>query len=196
MSDNLDSAPGGLTFTDNIGVDWKPVDTPPADAHLAIVNESNESFLRAVSAIGTFPGDGSLSVDASEDDVAMSQEIARLDLKINLLLDLVSQLIYKQLEIPERRRVTVSSSDIAWGGGGPLPTPGSTVFVQAYIQHGTPKPLCFYGEVISSQEDCDTGCARVRYLGLAGSAQSWLDKLIFRHHRREVAYRRSKTPTE
>jgi hypothetical protein len=196
MPDDSDSPPAGLTFTDNIGIDWKPVDTPPDEAHLAIVNESNESFLKAVSAIGAFSGDGTLSGDASEDDVIMSQEIVRLDLKINLLLDLVSQLIYKQLDIPERKRVTVSSNDIEWDEGGQLPIPGSTVFVQLYIQHGTPKPLCFYGQMISSQDDCDAGCARVIYLGLSGAAQSWLDKLIFRHHRREVAYRRSKTPAD
>ncbi|MFT4518771.1 MAG: hypothetical protein ACI9JM_001156 [Halioglobus sp.] len=196
MPDDPDSSLAGLTFTDNIGIDWKPVDTPPDDAHLAIANETNESFLKAVSAIATFAGDGSLSGDASEDDNAMSQEIARLDLKINLLLELVSQLIYTQLEIPDKRRVTVSSSDVSWDDSGQLPTPGSTVFVQLYIQHGTPKPLCFYGEVISSQDEYDTGCARVCYLGLSGSAQSWLDKLIFRHHRREVAFRRSKTSTD
>ena len=124
MSDNLDSSSGGLTFTDNIGIDWKPVDSTPDEAHLAIVNESNESFLRAVSAIGAFSGDASFSGDVSEEKEAMSQEIARLDLKINLLLDLVSQLIYKQLEIPERIRVTVSSADMEWSGGGKCRLPG------------------------------------------------------------------------
>lgn len=189
MPDNPEPPSGGLTFTDNITIDWELVDYPPDDARLAMVNESNEAFLRAVSAIGAFSG------EASEDDVAISQEIARLDLKMNLLLDLVSQLIYKQLELPEKTRVTVSSSYIEWQGS-QLPSPGVTVFVQAYIQHGTPKPLCFYGEVVSHQEDYDAGCARVCYLGLSGSAQSWLDKLIFRHHRREVAYRKSKSSTD
>ena len=174
----------GLTFSDNISIVWKPVESPPAESLLALVNESNEAFLRAVSAIGTFAG------DPSEDDVALSQEIARLDLKITMLLDLVSQLIYKQLDIPERTLVTISSSDIEWSGDS-VPDPGSIVFVQAYIQHGTPKPLSFYGEVVSSREDFAEGRAKVRYLGLSGLAQSWLDKIIFRHHRREIAYMRS-----
>jgi hypothetical protein len=184
MSDKPETASGSLAFTDNISIDWKPVDFIPGEDHLAMVSESNESFLRAVSAIGEFPG------DTSEEDESISQEIARLDLKVNLLLDLVSQLIYKQLEIPERVRVTVSSSDIEWGGGR-VADPGTVVFVQAYIQHGTPKPLCFYGEVISNQADVDSGVTKVRYLGLSGSVLSWLEKLIFRHHRREIAYRKS-----
>ena len=161
MSDVIETSGGGLAFTDNITIDWSPVDFVPDESHLAMVNESNESFLRAVSALGAFPG------DASEEDVAISQEIARLDLKVNLLLDLVSQLIYRQLELPERMQVTVSSQYIQWCGGQKAVV-GTIVFVQAYIQHGTPKPLCFYGEVCSAQEDVESDMTRVRYLGLSG----------------------------
>ena len=148
------------------------------------MNESNESFLRAVSAISEF------SKETSDNNPALSQELSRLDLKLNLLLDLVSQLIYSQLDIPRMSRVTISSSQVDWQDNH-VPEPGATVFVQVYIQRGTPKPLCFYGEVVSSQEDYRCGWAKVRYLGLSGSAQVWLDKLIFRHHRREVAYKKS-----
>ena len=93
MADNLDSGSGGLSFTDNISISWKPVDYEPDDSHLALVNDSNEAFLRTVSAISEF------AKDVSEDSPVISQEIARLDLKLNLVLDLVSQLIYQQLEI-------------------------------------------------------------------------------------------------
>jgi len=183
MVNDKESSVGGLTFTDNISIAWNPVDYQPDEAHLALVNESNDSFLRAVSAIGEF------SREIPEEDPGISQEIARLDLKVNLLLDLVGQLIYKQLNIPEKSRVTVSGNEIEWQASD-TPEPGLTVFVQAYIQHGTPKPLCFYGKVVSSQEDHDSGRARVRYVGLCGSAQSWLEKLIFRHHRREIAFKK------
>lgn len=184
MVDNLDNSSDGLSFTDNISISWKPVDYQPDDSHLALVNDSNEAFLRSVSAISEF------AKDTSEDSPVISQEIARLDLKLNLLLDLVSQLIYQQLEIPEMSQVTVSSNEIIWAGEN-VPASGSIVFIQAYIQRGTPKPLCFYGEVVSNPEDIAQSCTRVRYLGLCGSAKAWLDKLIFRHHRREVAFKKS-----
>ncbi|MFT4823242.1 MAG: hypothetical protein ACI9DH_000723 [Halioglobus sp.] len=187
MSDKTQIEIGGLTFTDNISIDWKPVDCQPDDSRLALVNESNESFLRAVSALGAF------STDGSEDEVGLSQEILRLDLKVNLLLDLVSQLIYQQLEIPGKSEVTISSTSIQWRAS-KVPPPGIIVFVQVYIQHGTPKPLCFYGKVQSSQEQYESGLALVSYLGLSGSVQSWLDKLIFRHHRRAIAFSKSQLP--
>jgi hypothetical protein len=184
MAENLDQSSGGLSFTDNISITWKPIAYQPDDSHLALVNESNESFLRAVSAISE------VAKDVSEDSPVLSQELSRVDLKLNLLLDLVSQLIYQQSDIPAVTQVTVSSSEIKWRGEG-LPEPGATVFIQVYIQRGTPKPLCFYGKVVSTPEDTASGCARVRYIGLCGSAKTWLDKLIFRHHRREVAFKKS-----
>ena len=184
MTEEREPSAAGLSFTDNISLAWKLVDHALDENHLALVNESNEAFLRAVTAIGEF------ARDVSDDEPDISQEMARLDAKLNLLLDLVSQLIYAQLEIPQITRVTLSSSDIEWRGDH-VPQPGATVFLQVYIQRGTPKPLCFYGTVTSTAQECAAGRARVRYLGLCGSAQAWLDKLIFRHHRREVAYRKS-----
>lgn len=185
--DKSEELASALSFTDNISIAWSKIDYQPDEAHLALVNESNESFLRAVSAISEF------SKETSDSNPALSHELARLDLKLNLLLDLVSQLIYSQLDIPDISRVTVSSSQVDWQDGS-VPEPGSTVFVQVYIQRGTPKPLCFYGEVVSSPDEYRSGWARVRYLGLSESVQVWLDKLIFRHHRREVAYRKSSSP--
>lgn len=179
-----DAGSAGLSFTDNISITWKSIDYQPDDSHLALVNDSNESFLRAVSAISEF------SKDVSEESPVISHEITRLDLKLNLLLDLVSQLIYQQSDIPETSSVTVSSTEIQWQGKN-LPHPNTTVFIQVYIQRGTPKPLCFYGQVISTEQEREEGSSRVRYIGLSGSAKAWLDKLIFRHHRREIAFKKS-----
>jgi hypothetical protein len=180
-----DNSSGNLAFADNISIAWKPIDRELDESHLALVNESNEAFLRAVSAVGEF------SQDALETETSVPKEILRLDRKVNLLIDLVSQLIYQQLDIPMVSPVSISSHEIEWRDGD-VPAPGLTVFMQVYIQRGTAKPLCLYGEVISTEEEYTSGVARVAYLGLSGSAQSWLDKLIFRHHRREVAFQRSR----
>jgi len=180
------AAASGLSFSDNCSIDWRVVDHALDDEHLSRVNDSNEFFLRAVAALGTVTG------EHNEEEAALSAEIERLDRKINLVLDLVSQLVYEQMEIPERCRVTISARDIAWRETSPPPA-GDVLFVRAYIQHGTPKPLCFYGEVTSTDRDARDGMCRVRYLGLSAAVENWLDKLIFRHHRREVAYKRLQT---
>ena len=187
-SHNPDSSadtPGAsdLSFSDNCSIEWRVVDHALDDEHLSRVNESNEFFLRAVAALGAVAG------EHIEEEGAISAEIERLDRKINLVLDLVSQLVYQQLEIPKRCRVTISAKGLAWQESAP-PQVGDVVFVRAYIQHGTPKPLCFYGEVVSTEQDRQNGTCRVRYVGLSSAVENWLDKLIFRHHRREVAFKR------
>jgi hypothetical protein len=174
----------GLSYSDNISVAWRPVDYPLDKTHLARVNASNEEFLHAVSVIG----DGAPK-EATEVAGPVGQEIARLDLKVNILLDLVGTLIYHELDIPDTSPVRVSSAGVAWRGN--VPEPGGRIFLELYIQRGLPKPLCCYGEVVSSAEEYAAGKARVRFIGLTGAALSWLEKLIFRHHRREVAFQRS-----
>lgn len=175
----------GLAYIDNISVSWESVEFAPDDVHLALVNESNEVFLRAVAAIGEFPKEL-----ASEDLSDISQEISRLDNKLNLLLELVGQLVYKNQDIPETSQVKLNSTHIEWTDSR-LPEPGSKVFMKVYVQRGTPKPLCFYGDVVSSVDERRAGVARVKYSGLSGAVQDWLDKLIFRHHRRLVAHKNS-----
>jgi hypothetical protein len=174
----------GLSYSDNISVAWRPVDYPLDKTHLARVNASNEEFLRAVSVI-----DDGVAKEAPEVAGPVGQEISRLDLKVNILLDLVSTLIYHQLDIPETSPVRVSPAGVAWRGN--VPEPGSKIFLELYIQRGLPKPLCCYGEVVSTADEYAAGKARVRFVGLTGAALSWLEKLIFRHHRREVAFQRS-----
>jgi|TARA_R110000772_G_scaffold48089_4_gene109821 hypothetical protein len=179
------NAVNGLVYSDNIALSWKPVDYEPEQTHLAMVNASNESFLRAVSAVG----DGLNTKDDTDAPPGIQQDIARLDLKLNLVLDLVSALVYHELDIPPVSAVQVSAEQVSWKGEGP--PAGARIFLELYIQRGLPKPLCCYGEVISSPEELAAGSNTVRFVGLAGAARVWLEKLIFRHHRREVAYRRA-----
>jgi hypothetical protein len=174
----------GLAYSDNISIAWRPVEHALDKTHLARVNASNEEFLRAVSVIG----DGAAK-EPPEVAGPVAHEIARLDAKLNILLDLVGTLVYHELDIPETSAVRVSAAGVAWRGK--VPEPGTQIFLELYIQRGLPKPLCCYGEVVSTAEDQAAGRARVRFVGLTGAARSWLEKLIFRHHRREVAFQRS-----
>ncbi len=185
MVDFQDSAPAGLAYTDNISIVWREVDREPDQQHLAMVNASNETFLRDLKLLG----DGGQPRELTEASADFSQELHRLDLKLNLVLDLVSTLIYRDADIPEPCPVRVAADGLSWRGH--VPAPGSIVYVELYIQRGLPKPLCCYGEVVSTLAEYEDGVARLEFVGLTGGTRTWLEKLIFRHHRKEVAFRRS-----
>lgn len=174
----------GLVYEDNLAVSWQPRDGQPDPLHLALVCESNEAFLRAVSAFGEF------AKEASEDSSELMQELVRLDLKLNLILDLVGQVVYKQLDIPGFSAVKLYSRGIEWRGGN-VPEPGKAVAVQIFIQRGVPKPLSFYGDVVSSDAEYRQGIAKVAFFGVSQAVEDWLEKFIFRQHRRAVAHSRS-----
>ncbi|MEO0435476.1 MAG: PilZ domain-containing protein [Pseudomonadota bacterium] len=185
MGEEAENAGKGLTYSDNMAIAWQPVTHGLDQTHLARVNASNEDFLRAVAVIG----DGGSPTELQDSNNQLAQEVGRIDLKLNLLMDLVATLIYNQLDIPDTTPVRVSASGVAWHGQ--VPNPGSTVYLQLYIKRGLPKPLCCYGKVVSTEEEFAAATARVSFIGLTGAARSWLEKLIFRHHRREVAFMRS-----
>ncbi|MEM1187732.1 MAG: PilZ domain-containing protein [Pseudomonadota bacterium] len=185
MNDLTDSASSGLAYTDTISIVWREVDQEPDPQHLAMVNASNEGFLRDLKLLG----DGGQPRELTEASADFSQELNRLDLKLNLVLDLVSTLIYRDADIPDPCPVRVAADGLSWRGE--VPAPESLVYLELYIQRGLPKPLCCYGKVISTPAEYEEGVARLSFVGMTGGARAWLEKLIFRHHRREVAYRRN-----
>jgi len=178
----------GLVYRDNIAVTWRYVDHALDAEHLARVNASNESFLRGVTALGEVPAAG---VEADDGASGIGHELQRLDSKLNLLLELVSSLIYREADIAAPRMAEVAADAVTWVAGDErLPEPGRTVFLELYIQRGLPKPLCCYGEVLPATDLKGQVAIAVRYLNLGGSAKAWLEKWIFRQHRREVAAQR------
>ena len=185
----------GLSYTDNFSITWRAVDHGLDDRHLAQVNASNEAFLRDLSIISLNGGHDSAGLEsgglreAPDLPEALSREVQRLDLKLNLVLDLVSSLVYRQAEIPPVSPVRMSALGLSWSGD--VPAPGQTVFLELYLQRGLPKPLCCYAEVVSGPQEYEASEARVRFIGLCGATRDWLEKLIFRQHRRDVAFRRS-----
>lgn len=174
----------GLVYADNLAVAWQPVEAMPDTSRLALISESNETFLRSLSAFAEF------IKEPAEESSELMQELARLDLKLNLLLELVGQIVYRQTEIPGFAPVKLFSRGVEWRADD-VPQPGQSVMLRLYVQRGIPKPLCFYGDVVSTLEEKDQGVAKVIFHGLSQSVVDWLEKFIFRQHRRSVAHSKS-----
>lgn len=174
----------GLVYADNLAVVWQSVEEMPDTLRLALISESNEAFLRSVSAFGEFVK------EPAEESSDVMQELARLDLKLNLLLELVGQVVYRQADIPGFSPVKLFARGVEWRCEN-APEPGQKVMLRLYVQRGIPKPLCFYGEAVSTPEEQRAGVAKVVFHGLSQSVADWLEKFIFRQHRRSIAHSKS-----
>lgn len=198
MTEQEPRAGSALVYSDNIAVNWRAVPDELDETHLANLDASNEEFLRALAVFddggsgGGMGGGagGGIGSDATG-HTSLTEEAHRIDLKLNLLLDLVAALVYSQGLIPPTTPVELTASDVTWRGAS-VPAPRQRVFLEIYIQRGLPKAFCCYADIVSSDQQFDDGVAKASFVGLSGAVRGWLEKLIFRHHRREVAYLRSR----
>jgi hypothetical protein len=118
-------------------------------------------------------------------------EIRRLEFKLDLVLAMVGQMLARQLELPPPVPVRLSAERLEWlAADGPVP--GEEIEVELYLLPEYPRPLYLRGVVESSEEK--TGWIRLRFAGLSEPVRDWLERTIFRYHRRQIALSRRSTP--
>jgi len=172
----LDITDEGLVLTDRLPVSVQVLDTLPEKYELAVADQENESFLKT-SLVWQEP------VDLDDLD-QVGQELRRQDLKISLLLEMMSELLAQNNTIPKPRKLKLSTKGLAFGSGTVELNAGQQVSVMIYIVPSFPKALKLYGEIHKSE---DGKVTMIAFEGVSQSVKEALDKLIFRHHRREVA---------
>ncbi len=179
----------GLFYESNIPLVWQVMDAVPDDNELMIINEDNGRFLKALAALNEgMP-------EAAEEIPQTAAELQRLDLKLNLLLEIVGQLLASQSTLPLPTQVRLGHCGIDWVAQD-FPPSGVLVRVEVYLRKELPSPLKFHGVAViteGAQDDVDGEKKRVqlRFVGLSTALQDDLEKFIFRHHRRSIAQRQT-----
>lgn len=168
-----DSFGTGLLLEDRLPLHWRVAVTPDAAPQLQL---SNEETLRVILSLDEH------HVEASDENPEFAHEVQRLESKINLILELVSQLLARQLQLPEALPVRLSAHEIEWETA-TAPAVGSSVLIETYVCPNYPRPLFLPATVI----DSSGGRARAEFDDLGEPVQELLEKLIFRHHRRLIA---------
>lgn len=184
--ENKDSFFQGLYYESHLSLVWQTVDTLPADNELVAINENNSRFLKALAAMSE------AAPEAAEEIPQTAAELQRLDLKLNLLLELVGQLLSSQRTLPALTQVRLGHAAIEWVGED-CPPPGAQISIDVYLRSELPAPLKFHGVavLVDPEEGSASGSQRVqvRFVGLSSALQDDLEKFIFRRHRRSIALR-------
>lgn len=149
-------------------------ETPGAAPHQQL---SNEETLRVILSLDEH------HVEASDENPEFAHEVQRLESKINLILELVSQVLARQLQLPGALPVRLSAHAIDWEAVGAVPAVGSPVLIEIYVCPRYPRPLFLSATV----KDSAGGRVRAAFDDLGDAVQDLLEKLIFRHHRRQIA---------
>lgn len=174
----------GLIYEGHLPLVWNEIPALPADTELSGLEYANLEVLRTIFALETHTGE-------PHDDTAetASSELARLDFKVNLLLDLVGQVLARQLAIPKARQLTLMPDKILWRDS-VAPAPDRLVRIELYLTPKYPRPLTLHGQVREVRSLPEGQTILAEFLSPGDALQEGLERFIFVHHRRAIAYNR------
>ena len=174
----------GLVYEDQLPLHWQAVVAPMDATHWLHLHETNEDVLRSLSMLEEHPH------EIVEEHPAVAHELRRLDFKLNLLLDMVGLLVARDLALPARVLLRLAAHGLEWSTPQP-PALGSLARLELYLSSKLPRPLVLLGRIQSHSPAAD-GLSRVVavFEDLSELEADWLEKIIFVHHRRQVAHAR------
>lgn len=182
-TDNDSCTETSLIYADRLPLAWTPQDDAPDAALLARLNRDNLQVLQAVGALEEYTAEPT-------DDDATAHALARLDLKVALLLDLVGKLLMDRAAMPAPVPVELGSRHLAWRSDAALAAGVGDAGVAAiYLRASPATPLIFVGNIASVHEQGAERRFELAFSGLDEPVRDALEKLIFRHHRRSIAHR-------
>lgn len=184
MEEGDNSSESGLVYEDLIPLSWRQLSADPDPAELPGIHQSNELVLRCLSAV-----DESRTESGDEDGGAFAHDIARLDFKINLALDMLGRLLRMHEPAPAPAPVKLGATGVQWRSAG-APDSGSPVRVELYLSRHFPSPIVLHGRVAAVTAVDGGNRVDVHFGDLSEPVRNWLEKLIFRQHRRQVAHAR------
>jgi hypothetical protein len=171
----MSSIQDGLLYEGVLQISILGIADFPSTDTLNFLNEKNENFLRSCLITRELA-----EVD-EHDEVAL--ELRRQDMKINLLLDMVSEILIHQKSLPEAKRIKLTSTGLECIGNEAGIQLGEKVSIDLFIMPAIAKPLNLFAEVVRA----DNTAVSLDFFGVNSVLQDWLEKVIFRHHRRAVA---------
>lgn len=186
LTRQADSLSSKLVYTDDVPLAWDMLTAPPSAGRLAVVHEENERLLRYLAAQDDFHH------DTNDDEMAgLGSALARFEFKLNIIMDMVSQVLSSQLTLPEVASVRIGSADLCWQQAPGLVQPkvGDRLVVRVYLSHQFPRPLELYGSLKSDPDQAGADGMCLHYDPLPDFLRQLLEKMIFRQHRRLVSQR-------
>ena len=171
---------GGLVYSDSVPLAWRDLKQMPDEQALARISETSQQVLRLILSIEE------QHADLTEEGDLQREDIARLEFKLNLLVDLVGQLLARQAIIPAPLAMSLNAHGIEWTADD-APRQNSYIEVELYLSPRYPRPVVLPGFVESVNEVPEGTRTQVIFPEFSEPLQDALEKFIFRRHRRTVA---------
>lgn len=168
-----------LAYEDVLPVSWVPAREPLDATAAGRYDEPNLRLLQACAALDEQP----LVSREKLDDSPLGAELARLDFKLTLLLDLVVHVASRDLRRPDPVNIRFNAIGASIASSGIRPELGSSGVAHIFLRNSLPQPLSLPARVVA----VDAQQVKLRFMPLSESVADLIEKLAFRRHRRHVA---------
>lgn len=172
-----------LAYEDVLPVAWRRLPEPFDPTMIGSYADRNLRVLQALSAL-----DEHGPVDKNDDNSPHAADVMRLDLKVNLLLDMVGALLVASRPRPRAASIRFNALGGVWHAVAPFPELGSQGVLEIHMRDCIAEPLRLVGRIASVGPD---GRVKIRFASPGENIADLMEKLAFRKHRRQVAGARS-----
>jgi len=170
-----------LSYQGAFSLSWDVLSEMP---DVAVLDRYNEDNLRVLAAVALL--DEQRTAGAIGDDVGgLEGDVARLHLKMNLLVDLLAFLVRQQVQAQPVRPVRLSWRGAAWRDAGES-LPVGLGLISLYLHPSVPQPFRWPARL--TQGAAGEWCAC--FEPLREACQTALERHVFLHHRRAIAGQR------
>ncbi len=178
MQHDDDSLGAGLVYATQLPVRWTPL---PEDASSEAARRANAELLRILAVI-----EEPISEPGEERAAA---ELQVLNAKLDVLIELTGRLLSAQEDVPPEVPVRLRATGMEWFEPQP-PAAGQRILLELFLSRHYPTPLRLAARVVTSSPADATSRIVAHFETQDESTRDWLEKRIFRHHRRMIAQRR------
>ena len=168
-----------LAYQDVLPVAWRPLPDQIDPDLAASYSASNVRVLQASTALQEQG-----QTEPRDENSPHAQDLLRIELKINLLLDVVGRILAANQPRPPAVAIRFNALGATFQGAAPLPRPGGQGSVEIFLRECVAEPLRLIGRVANVSTG---GEIKVRFLPPGEAVSDLLEKLAFRRHRRQVA---------
>ncbi len=165
-----------ITWDGPVHIACESLDAPLEAAALTRLEELDAGVLATLGILGERGGS-----EPSEDDTAAA--IARIDAKLNVLLEMFNRHLLGHMQMPPRRQVRFNARGILIEGWTP-PAPGAAMMVRMHFDACLGLPLELPGRV--AQAPASAG-GFVTFDKLDEDIRQGIEHVVFRQHRRLLA---------
>ena len=174
----------GVSFQAELPLGWETTALPAEN----VLQEWMHTNVALLHALATMEGQAPEYEKESAGEV--DRRLDRIEAKLELMLNLLSRVLARSASKPGACPVTLSASRIEWIDGGHAPAAGQDVVISLFINPRLPQPLLLPARVRAVSSAAAGTLVRAEFSHLSEEAQEWLERTVFRHHRRFIQSRR------